>query len=170
MDAPLNTDEIRARVKFIAELQPGDKVLCKNPQSLAKQPPSMSASVRRWYNGESRNGTLEFVEQTINAAMQIMPTLSASEQGYLQHDLERAMRGLGSIESTYRGDTIVTGRVEVLCENLRKFMTRVGVTPRQLSPTPHVHAYGSGHHGTQSVRRGKRPNGEELAQTVHSAQ
>ena len=105
-----SNQEIISKLKFIGKIKKGEKV---NTRHMYTQPNGLSTSiVRTFIYQDNRGNVLNFCQETISRAFELLITYERSEKntehvlfGHLLSDLQLATNGLINLKFTYIEDT-----------------------------------------------------------------
>lgn len=105
-----SNQEIVSKLKFIGKIKKGEKV---NTRHMYTQPNGLSTSiVRTFIYQDNRGNVLNFCQETISRAFELLITYERSEKnteqvlfGHLLSDLQLATNGLTNLKFTYIEDT-----------------------------------------------------------------
>lgn len=115
--------EVMSRLKFIGRLQKGEKI---NARRVYVQPDGIVTSISRTLiNQDNRGNTLQFVQDTVNRAFELLTTYERSEKEservmcpHLISDLKKAKSGLANLKDTYISDVKFTCDIETLLAHI----------------------------------------------------
>jgi len=117
-----NRDTI-TKLKFICSLQQGEKVDVKN---LKIEHNNILTPVKRLIFGESRDTTLNFLNNTIERSFEIIQAYCNSERKSekifcinIINDLIKSIYGLKNIQFTYKEDKLFYCNIDILIENIQ---------------------------------------------------
>lgn len=122
IEETLASNEIIARLKFIASIQQHDKL---NLRSLSfDRNQNMWTSMKRYLTSESRNQCLVFVQSTINQAFSVLHTMIDNDISLSWHvcrllikDLQLCNHGIANLEVTYQTDSMFCAKLTTLRES-----------------------------------------------------
>lgn len=143
-DDDKEVEEILNHLKIFAQVKENEKLATQMGVGVNK-PTELFLWAKRFYNGDSRDKTLSFIENTfrkafdkINQALQRRETLLAVDEGVLSRsqmlqrlrNMQRINRLQKSVltakerlftklRSTYEDDAAVTSRIDILCEDIQ---------------------------------------------------
>lgn len=121
-----NNNEIVSRLKFIGNIQSGDKI---NVRRLYVQPDGWVTRMSRGiFDPDHRGNTLIFVTNTISRAFEILKHLDELAACNLIQDIIKSKQGLRGLQSTYTGDMIYCCRIGTLMEDIDAKLTMIKST------------------------------------------
>jgi hypothetical protein len=105
-----SNQEIISKLKFIGKIKKGEKI---NTRHMYVQPDGLSTSIiRTFIYQDNRGNVLNFCQETISRAFELLVTYERSEKnteqvlfGHLLSDLQQATNGLANLKFTYIADT-----------------------------------------------------------------
>jgi hypothetical protein len=105
-----SNQEIISKLKFIGKIKKGEKI---NTRHMYVQPDGLSTSIiRTFIYQDNRGNVLNFCQETISRAFELLVTYERSEKnteqvlfGHLLTDLQQATNGLANLKFTYIADT-----------------------------------------------------------------
>ena len=105
-----SNQEIISKLKFIGKIKKGEKI---NTRHMYVQPDGLSTSIiRTFIYRDNRGNVLNFCQETISRAFELLVTYERSEKnteqvlfGHLLTDLQHATNGLANLKFTYIADT-----------------------------------------------------------------
>jgi hypothetical protein len=105
-----SNQEIISKLKFIGKIKKGEKI---NTRHMYVQPDGLSTSIiRTFIYQDNRGNVLNFCQETISRAFELLVTYERSEKnteqvlfGHLLTDLQHATNGLANLKFTYIADT-----------------------------------------------------------------
>ena len=97
-------------------------------------------SIRRWYNGESREKNLSSIANIVDSAFAQLemrvrkhnPT--PSDKVFvirLKEEMRTTMRGLQNLQTTYERDSVAEARIDVLLDRIRAQLQQFEIMERQ---------------------------------------
>jgi hypothetical protein len=118
-----SNQEIISRLKFIGKLKKGEKI---NTRHMYVQPDGFGTALSRTFiHQDNRGNALNFCQETINRAFELLVTYKRSEKpsdqvlyGHLISDLELAKTGLVNLKFTYITDTKFGCDMDTLLQNI----------------------------------------------------
>jgi hypothetical protein len=109
-------------LKFISTFEPGDKI---NISTLQIEKNTLLNSIKRYWYGESRNTTLNFITSTIEQSFQIVLTLLNSDNisdkmlcSSITIDLKKCINGLKNLQQTYSDDKLFFCTIDTIIDNI----------------------------------------------------
>lgn len=126
-------DEVMSRLKFIGNIQEGEKVNVKN---MYIQPYGLVTSISRTvYNQDNRHNTLTFVVNTIKRSFDLLNLyLNSKLTSELMMcyniflDLENASNGLKNLKKTYNHDLMFCCKIDTLLQEITVILEEVKKT------------------------------------------
>lgn len=115
----MDTDkEIISKLKFIGKVKKGEKI---NTKHMYVQSNSISTSfARTFWNQDNRGNALNFVQETVNRAFELLITYERSTEQLLfenlKKDLNSSLSGLNNLKFTYIEDTKFCCDMDTLLE------------------------------------------------------
>lgn len=126
--------ETITRLKFISKIQEGEKINTKHYLAIVNND-WLNSVLRTFYNFESRNHTVQFVNDTINTAFQLLDQMKVSlkiedkinidEMNIMTNmfkDLTNSIVGIHNLKKTYKTDKIIVCQLETIIENIELFL------------------------------------------------
>jgi hypothetical protein len=112
--------EIQSRLKFISNVQIGDKI---NVKFMLIQKDCLSTKISRTLYYETRQNTLNFVRDTINRALEILgssPCCSKDKETMitLLSDIKKSKIGIQNLRETYMIDVKFCCDLDTILENI----------------------------------------------------
>jgi L-rhamnose isomerase len=125
----MNASETISRLKFLKNIKIGDKI---DTESISLQPDTWLTPLTRWINGEDKKKTLNFLKNTLDAALELYKVYSnvpLYQEQNLQvvKDFNDALRGIINLEDTYSTDLKFVCDLQTLSENTRMKLSAIGV-------------------------------------------
>jgi hypothetical protein len=143
-------DKIFVDLKILAKLPQNGKLNTIYNNQLYLENDSMFQGIYRFLKGDSRNKTIEKIEDLINTAKQIANSLlqSSSMNIYekntspskfeisefnknfqqlksLSNELKNSQKGINNLRVTYQNDTYVVSKLEVILENIKRLVVEI---------------------------------------------
>jgi len=135
----LSKDDVFINLKILSKLRNDEKLVVA--EKLLNIDTSYLQFITRWYKSESRERTIDYIshvieesfricDSTINAEMNRVsddPVFDEDNTELLQrltNELSNCIDGLITIKITYRNDSLVQSRVDLLIENIRNKVQR----------------------------------------------
>lgn len=120
----MNHSEISSRIKFIGQIQKGEKI---NIKTMTLQPPGILTSLNRTlFNQDNRNNTKKFLEVTIANSIEIINNFINSQDNtnkqFAQNmlfDLNSCIEGLENLKETYNTDIKMCCDLDTLIEKIK---------------------------------------------------
>ena len=116
------THQTITHLKFISTFEPGDKI---NISTLQIEKNTLLNSIKRYWYGESRNTTLNFITTTIEQSFQIVLTLLNSDNirdkmlcFSITIDLKKCINGLKNLQQTYSDDKLFFCTIDTIIDNI----------------------------------------------------
>ncbi len=129
-----NNQEITSRLKFIGKIKKSEKI---NTRYMFVQQTGLTTSLTRtFFHQDNRSNTLNFIQETISRAFELLITYERSENdsdkilsSHLLRDLSNCCSGLTNLKATYIDDTkfccdmdtlleVVTARLEEMSSKI----------------------------------------------------
>ena len=114
--------DIVTRLKFIGTFQPGEKIDVKN---LRIESNNIFTPIKRLIQGESREQTYSFLNNTVDRAFEIVIAYGKSEKiserllcKNILEDMIKAIKGLQNIQKTYKDDKLFYCNIETIIETI----------------------------------------------------
>ena len=115
-----SNQEIISKLKFIGKIKKGEKI---NTRHMYVQPDGLSTSIiRTFIYQDNRGNVLNFCQETISRAFELLVTYERSEKnteqvlfGHLLTDLQHATNGLANLKFTYIADTKFCCDIDFYC-------------------------------------------------------
>lgn len=122
-----NHGSVIAKLKFIGNVQEGEKI---NVKYMYTQPKGLQTTLSRtFYSCENRVNTINFLEATLDRAIELTYILKNSQKLVdkstcynLIRDIERSKKGIENIGKTYFDDLIFKSRIDTLIEKVNANM------------------------------------------------
>jgi hypothetical protein len=122
--------EIMSRLKFIGNIQEGEKINVKN---LYIQPNGIITKIARTlYSQDNRSNTLNFITNTIKESFNILNLYANSDQHTkvmmcynIYNDLKNVTSGLENLKKTYVSDLMFCCRITGLIQEINIILTDV---------------------------------------------
>jgi hypothetical protein len=136
-DHPRGTDNLMTSLKVLSQVKQNQKVATSEEVVRIENQDQWFSSLRRWYNGESRERNIDSISRVIDTAISQLELLqqkdhSASTQVFLvrlRQELHNAITGLTNLRCTYDQDSVTRSRIDLLIERigdtLEHFSTKV---------------------------------------------
>ena len=143
-------DKIFVDLKILAKLPQNGKLNTIYNNQLYLENDSMFQGIYRFLIGDSRNKTIEKIEDLINTAKQLANSLlqSSSMNIYeksttpskfeisefnknfqqlksLSNELKNSQKGINNLRVTYQNDTYVVSKLEVILENIKRLVVEI---------------------------------------------
>jgi len=143
-------DKIFVDLKILAKLPQNGKLNTIYNNQLYLENDSMFQGIYRFLKGDSRNKTIEKIEDLINTAKQLANSLlqSSSMNIYeksttpskfeisefnknfqqlksLSNELKNSQKGINNLRVTYQNDTYVVSKLEVILENIKRLVVEI---------------------------------------------
>ena len=141
-----NNQEIISRLKFIGKLKKGEKI---NTRHMYVQSDGFGTSLSRTFiNQDNRGNALNFCQETITRAFELLITFERSDKnaeqvlfGHLIKDLQQSTTGLNNLKFTYISDTKFCCDMYTLLQNISARLDSYQVKDEVTStlPTPERH-------------------------------
>lgn len=120
-----NDAEILSRLKFIGELQKGDKI---NTQYMFTQPAGIMTTISRsMFYKDNRGNTLNFCNDIISKSLRILENMETAvshnknfDIKILVSDLQKAIRGMKNLQETYIEDTKLKCDINIIITSIVK--------------------------------------------------
>lgn len=134
-----NYKEVVTKLKFINKIQPGEKMNTRPSLSIVNDD-WMASILRKFYNFESRAQTVQFINETVSSAFQIVEQIKITARNSsvntdittllnnLYKDLSNAKIGITNLISTYKTDKNIVAQLETVMENIDLFLEMNNVT------------------------------------------
>jgi hypothetical protein len=136
--SPSDKREVIARLKFIAEIKPKQKI---DPVSLGVDGNTLWTSIKRSLVGSSRESTYDFFSSTLERSKDIIKGAlldnSEGDQIFVYNmvkDLINAMDGLRHTQDTYSTDRYTVVRIQVLLEEVSAYVVHLVKTYPNVFP------------------------------------
>lgn len=130
--------EILTHLKFISTFQPGEKI---NVSSLHIESNTIITPIKRMFMGESRDTTLQFINNTIDRSFEIIQSLSYSESiseklvcTTIISDLLKCVTGLKNIQKTYKEDKLFGCTIDTMIDTIQARCTELKIRKPELFP------------------------------------
>jgi len=130
--------EILTHLKFISTFQPGEKI---NVASLHIESNTIITPIKRMFMGESRDTTLQFINNTIDRSFEIIQSLSYSESisekilcTSIITDLIKCVTGLKNIQKTYKEDKLFGCTIDTMIDTIQAKCTELKLRKPDLFP------------------------------------
>lgn len=132
------TKEVISSLKFIGQLQKGDKI---NTKFMYRQPDGLMTRISRTLiNHDNRHNALAFVQRTISCAFEVITSYLRSEKNSditlcmnVVNDLKQAKIGLLHLKDTYSEDLKFRCDMETLLEDIDAKLGELKLTTPKLS-------------------------------------
>ena len=130
-DHPRGTDKLMTNLKVISRVNQHEKISTTAEQVRIDGTPSWMQTIRRWYNGESRDANLNTITTVIDNAFSQLDLYiqksnpTASEKIFvlaLQQDLAKTVDGLTNLKTTYTDDSVVQARIDLLIQRINTYL------------------------------------------------
>lgn len=109
-------DDINAKLVIISQIQPGDKLAIDVGGFPIIMPESTFRPLIRFYNGDGRTGTVNYINKLVESAMTII--LSDMNNDSLLYELLSAKVGIYNLMRTYMNDAKTTQKLEQIVMNI----------------------------------------------------
>lgn len=123
------TQQIITHLKFISTFEPGDKI---NISTLQIEKNTIINSIKRYWYGESRNTTLNFITTTIDQSSQIILNLLNSDSisdkmlcSTITTDLKKCINGLKNLQQTYIDDKLFFCTIDTIIDNIEAKISEI---------------------------------------------
>lgn len=142
-----NYKDTITRLKFIGKIQAGEKINTKHYLAIVNND-WLTSLLRTFYNFESRNNTVLFVNETVTSAFQLLEQMKMSLKTFSQaeiesidsinimtnmyKDLSNSIEGIKNLKKTYRDDKIVVCQLETIVENIELFLQLNNIPNKQV--------------------------------------
>ena len=124
------------KLKFIGKIQAGEKVNTKHYMAIVNND-WWTSIMRTFYNFESRSNTVNFINDTIKSAINLIETIKSQSKDENDNctlltnifkDLAQAIDGVENLRKTYLNDKIVICQLEATIENVELYLKMNNVT------------------------------------------
>lgn len=141
-----NDAEILSRLKFIGELQKGDKI---NTQYMFTQPSGIITSLSRSiFYKDNRGNTLNFCNDTISKSLRILENMENTvshnknfDVNIVVSDLQKAIKGMTNLKETYIEDTKLKCDLNIIITSIVKRIEKYIDTTEENKETPDIFTY-----------------------------
>lgn len=120
-------DDLLANLKIISRIRQHER-LSTTGDTVRVESQDVLQSLRRWYNGESREKNLSSIAMIVDNAFSQLELRtrkqdpSPSDRVFiirLKEELTSTMRGLQNLQTTYERDSVAEARIDVLLDRIR---------------------------------------------------
>ncbi len=125
---PRGTDNLVTSLKVISKVNQHERLSTTSEVVRIDGTQSWAQTLRRWYNGETRDLNLNTVTRIIDNAFTQLNLYYAKETELtnpekiyligLKHDLGKTIDGLKNLKITYEDDSVIVARIEMLIERI----------------------------------------------------
>ena len=135
--AQLSEDLILTNLKILANINANDKVTINNYNNISIDPPYLSQSLFRWFNGDSRNNTINTIDIIISNTFRIIDSIyddeinkkNNNESNYFENgnsqklqtfstELKNSIKGLQNLKITYKNDISICSKIDIDIEKI----------------------------------------------------
>ena len=134
----MDSSEIIARLKFLQNVRPGDKI---DTGLVVRQPDNWTTPFSRYLRWETKSKTLAFLKKTIEDAFELQKRYSESDQEHLKelakvviNDLHAALVGVANLKRTYTHDLKFVCDLTTVSEHTQMRLAGLGYPAPVLSP------------------------------------
>ena len=120
----LNLEDIFVNLTLISKIEVGNKLFQKDKYINIDN--SYFAFISRWFYGNNRKSSINFITQILNKAFEYCSELvsvntpETSQQSLrLNNDLKNAINGLTNLKLTYSYDKLIQAEIDVMIDNIR---------------------------------------------------
>ena len=120
----LNLEDIFVNLTLISKIEIGNKLFQKDKYINIDN--SYFAFISRWFYGNNRKSSINFITQILNKAFEYCSELvsvntpETSQQSLrLNNDLKNAINGLTNLKLTYSYDKLIQAEIDVMIDNIR---------------------------------------------------
>jgi hypothetical protein len=162
-------------LKFISTFEPGDKI---NISTLQIEKNTLLNSIKRYWYGESRNTTLNFITTTIEQSFQIVLTLLNSDNisdkmlcSSITIDLKKCINGLKNLQQTYSDDKLFFCTIDTIIDNIDAKISEIKFKKPELcklidpQPTPQTN-----HQSQPQIEQSQSESTQNNTQNTNSTQ
>lgn len=125
---PRGTDNLVTSLKVISKVNQHERLSTTSEVVRIDGTQSWTQTLRRWYNGETRDLNLNTVTRIIDNAFSQLNLYYAKESELtnpekiyligLKQDLAKTIDGLNNLKITYEDDSVIVARIEMLIERI----------------------------------------------------
>ncbi len=133
----LTTEEIFVNLRLISRIEVGDKLMQYDKHFNIDN--GYFRSITRWYKGENRKNTIQFMSAIFSKAFELNDKLledktedSVQTLIRLNSDLKNTLTGLNNLKQTYYSDKLVQSEIDVIMDDVQ---TRLDTNIKNLNFT-----------------------------------
>jgi hypothetical protein len=119
----LSKEDIFVNLTLIAKIEVGDKLVRNKSDKHLNIDTSYLQFITRWFRGNSRNTSLQFINLILTKAFEINDTLlkekNAQQLFRLTTDFKNSLNGLNNLKQTYSFDKLIQSEIDVMIDNIR---------------------------------------------------
>lgn len=112
--------EVLTELSFIANITPKHKINVKNSSVTSSD--SKVGSIMRYITGESREGTINYINHVITKAIEITPKEDSTTQQSLITTMRSAIEGIRHLKITYEDDVFFTAKLSAEIMRIEHFI------------------------------------------------
>ena len=128
-DHPRGTDHLLCSLKIIGRLRAHER-LSTTGSSVRVESQDVLQSLRRWWNGETRERNLQTITEIVDSAFSQLELRrdttttrkSNTERVFnirLKEELKNTQQGLQNLQTTYEADSVAHARISVLVDRIK---------------------------------------------------
>lgn len=122
MNTKYTLEDLNILLKFLSKI-PENHIL--DITNKRYQDPSLwSTTFSRWYYGESRNRTIEFIENIIEQANKFITSTNKPESNTILANLKNAKIGIARLVKCYNDNSIIGCKLEALSDRIEEIITK----------------------------------------------
>lgn len=125
-DIVLSKEDIYVNLTLLSKIEVGDKLIRSKSDKHLNIDTSYLQFITRWFKGNSRNTSLQFINLVLTKAFEINDNLlkektdiAAQSLFRLTSDLKNALNGLNNLKQTYNFDKLIQSEIDVMIDNIR---------------------------------------------------
>jgi hypothetical protein len=125
-DIVLSKEDIFVNLTLLSKIEVGDKLVRSRSDKHLNIDTSYLQFITRWFKGNSRNTSLQFINLVLTKAFEINDKLlhektdiAAQSLFRLTSDLKNALNGLNNLKQTYSFDKLIQSEIDVMIDNVR---------------------------------------------------
>jgi len=125
-DIVLSKEDIYVNLTLLSKIEVGDKLIRSKSDKHLNIDTSYLQFITRWFKGNSRNTSLQFINLVLTKAFEINDNLlkektdiAAQSLFRLTSDLKNALNGLNNLKQTYSFDKLIQSEIDVMIDNIR---------------------------------------------------
>ena len=119
----LSKEDIFVNLTLIAKIEVGDKLIRSKSDKHLNIDTSYLQFITRWFRGNSRNTSLQFINLVLCKAFEINDILlkekNAQQLFRLTTDFKNSLNGLNNLKQTYSYDKLIQSEIDVMIDNIR---------------------------------------------------